>query len=191
MSTLKDFRFTVDVVRDDDRTVSSTAAGKPTLAVATPPEFRGGIPGTWSPEELLVAASASCFALTLGATAEWLGVPIRVLEIGGAGHVTRRADGRFGFVGIELAVTLTTDEGFEEEARKAARLTEARCLIDRALTVPVEIELSVKTADSAALGAVGAASSARADKEALSRFARTYAFDESGTHAQLAAPGRR
>jgi len=158
MSALKDFRFQVEVGRNDGRTLDVVAPGKPVLTVATPPEFRRGVPNVWSPEEMLIAASASCYALTLGAIAEWLGVPIRDLGVTGAGHVTRRADGRFGFVLIELAVSLTTDHGFEHEARKAARLAEARCLVDRALTVPVEVELTIETADSATYEAVGAVS---------------------------------
>jgi organic hydroperoxide reductase OsmC/OhrA len=145
MSTLKDFRFQVAVEGEADRIVSLKASGKPELFVATPPEFRGGVPNVWSPEDLLVAASATCYALTFKAIAERRGIPLRDLSVSGVGHVTRRADGRFGFVAIELAVTITTDEGFEDEAEKAARATEAACIVDRALTVPVEVELSVRT----------------------------------------------
>jgi len=156
MSMLKDFRFQVDVGREADRVVGLNASGKPGLTVATPPEFRGGVPNVWSPEDLLVAASATCYALTLEAIAERRGIPLRDLAVSGVGHVTRRADGRFGFVAIELAVTLTTDEGFEDDAENAARSTEAACIVDRALTVPVEIELSVRTMAPPVAAEVGA-----------------------------------
>jgi hypothetical protein len=60
--------------------------------------------------------------------------------------MTRRADGRFGFVVVELAVEITTEEGFEENARRAARAAESGCLIAQALRVPVEVELTVRAA---------------------------------------------
>lgn len=150
MSTLKDFVFHV-TVEGDERTVELSAIGRPTLRIATPPEFRGGIPGRWSPEDLLVGSAATCYALTLAAMAERRAVPVRELEITGAGHVTRRADGRFGFVVIELGVKLTTEEGFEEEAEKLARVAEQRCLVGNALAVPLEVELEVRATRTAPL----------------------------------------
>lgn len=145
MSMLKDFRFQVEVDGRAQRTVTLTATGRPPLKVATPPEFRGGVPGLWSPEDMLVGSVATCYALTLVAVTERRAVPLRALAITGAGHVTKRADGRFGFVVIELGVTLTTDEGFEPEAEKAARAAESACIISNALSVPVELELELRT----------------------------------------------
>lgn len=144
MSTLKDFRFNVEVDRDAVRRLTLSSSGKPSIEVVTPPEFRGGSPGVWSPEDLLVAAAATCYALTLESVAERRGVPLRDLHVVGAGHVTKRADGRLGFVVIELAVTLTTDEGFEDEARLASTRSESGCIISNALGIPVEVELEVR-----------------------------------------------
>jgi organic hydroperoxide reductase OsmC/OhrA len=145
MSVLKDFRFQVDVDHPTGKTVRLTATGKPELEIATPPEFRGGVPNVWSPEDLLVAAVASCYALTLAAVFERRAVPLHELAVAGAGHMTKRADGGFGFVVVELGVTLTTDEGRENEAQKAARAAESACLVATALAVPVEVELELRT----------------------------------------------
>jgi organic hydroperoxide reductase OsmC/OhrA len=147
MSILKDIRFTVDVTGGPDRVVEATTDEGLALPVATPPEFRGGVHGEWSPEHLLVAATASCYALTLAAVAEHRQVPLRRTTVNGAGHVTRRADRRFGFVVVELAVEITTEPGFEEQARRAARVAEAGCLIADALEIPIEVELNVRVAD--------------------------------------------
>jgi organic hydroperoxide reductase OsmC/OhrA len=146
MSTHKDFRFTVDVDRSAERTVFARSEEGLGLTIATPPEFRDGVPGLWSPEHLLVAATASCYALTLAAVAERREVPLVNASVTGAGHVTRRADGRFGFVVIELGVTLTTEEGFEDDMRRVARAAEAGCIVSQALEIPVEIELTILTA---------------------------------------------
>lgn len=146
MSILKDFRFTVDVKGNAERVVELTTDQGLALSVATPAEFRGGVHGMWSPEHLLVASAASCFALTLAGIAERRQVPLRDVAISGVGHVTRRADARFGFVVVELAVEITTEEGFEENALRAARAAETGCLIAQALRVPVEVELNVRAA---------------------------------------------
>jgi peroxiredoxin-like protein len=146
MSILKDFLFTVDVKENAERVVELTTDEGLALTVATPPEFRGGVHGMWSPEHLLVAAVSSCYALTLAAVAERRQIPLHDVAISGVGHMTRRADGRFGFVVVELAVEITTDEGLEEKACRAARAAESGCLITQALEIPVEVELDVRAA---------------------------------------------
>jgi organic hydroperoxide reductase OsmC/OhrA len=149
MSILKDFLFTVDVKGDAERVVEVTTDEGLALPVATPPEFRGGVHGMWSPEHLLVAGAASCYALTLAAIADRRQIPLHDVAISGVGHVTRRADGRFGFVVVELEVEITTEQGFEENARGAARAAESGCLIAQALRIPVEVELEVRAVASA------------------------------------------
>jgi organic hydroperoxide reductase OsmC/OhrA len=146
MSILKDFRFTVDVKGNAERVVEATTEEGLALSVATPPEFRGGIHGMWSPEHLLVSAVSSCYALTLAGVADRRQIPLHDVAIRGVGHITRRADARFGFVVVELAVEITTEEGFEDNARRAARAAESGCLIAQALRIPVEIELEVRAA---------------------------------------------
>jgi organic hydroperoxide reductase OsmC/OhrA len=146
MSILKDFLFTVDVKGNAERVVELTTDEGLALTVATPPEFRQGVHGMWSPEHLLVAAVSSCYALTLAAVAERRQVPLHDVAISSVGHMTRRADGRFGFVVVELAVEITTDEGLEENARRAARAAESGCLVAQALEIPVEVELDVRAA---------------------------------------------
>ena len=146
MSVLKDFRFSVDLRADDEQVVELTTDEVVPLTVATPPEFRGGVSGVWSPEHLLVAAASSCNGLTLDAIAKRREIPLRDVSINAAGHVTRRADGRFGFVVIELRVQLTTEPGLEDDVRSAARLAEAACIVSLSLSIPVEVELEVRTA---------------------------------------------
>ena len=146
MSILKDFRFTVDVKGNAERVVETTTEEGLAMSVATPPEFRGGIHGMWSPEHLLVSAVSSCYALTLAGVADRRQIPLYDVAIRGVGHITRRADARFGFVVVELAVEITTAEGFEDNARRAARAAKSGCIIAQALRIPVEIELEVRAA---------------------------------------------
>ena len=55
MSITKDFRYEVGVAWEGDRITSVTSPDKPELTVATPPEFKNGVPASgpprtcWSP----------------------------------------------------------------------------------------------------------------------------------------------
>jgi organic hydroperoxide reductase OsmC/OhrA len=145
MSTLKDFRFCVDASRLPRRRVRLTSDGKAALEAAIPPEFRGGTPGIWSPEDLLVASVASCYVITFESVAAQRGLVVHGLAVEGVGHVTRRAEGRVGFVVIELHVEVTVDPDYAGFAERVARAAKQRCLIAHALEVPVELELEVRS----------------------------------------------
>src|SRR5262245_41608439 len=110
MSITKDYRYRVGVDWAGDRLTSVSSPGKPELDVATPPEFKGGLAGVWSPEDLLVASVASCFTVTLAAVLERRDLPLLELSVTGTGHLTTRDDGRLGFVAVELTAIVTTDE---------------------------------------------------------------------------------
>jgi organic hydroperoxide reductase OsmC/OhrA len=155
MTTLKDFRYEIRGSTLPHRRVRLTSDGKAPLEAATPPEFRGGTPGVWSPEDLLVAAVVSCYAVTLESIAGRRGVELRHVEVTGAGHVTRRAEGRIGFVVIELAVEVTVTPGLEHEAERAAQSAKQACLVAHALEIPVELELRIRTAPALQPAATG------------------------------------
>ena len=143
MSIVKSHRFPVTASLREGRLTDVTAAGKPDLEVATPPGFKGGIEGVWSPEELLVGSLASCFAVTFVAIAERAPVTFDVLRVEGVGHVERRADGRVGFVSIEIDVHAEVAAGHVHDAEVAARRAEELCIVSLALDVPVQIEVQV------------------------------------------------
>ena len=144
MTTANEHRFPVSVHWLSGRLTEATIDGKDDLLVATPPEFEGGIEGVWSPEDLLVSATASCFVVTLLAFAERRGVPLRALDVHGTGRVAKRDDGRFGFVAIELEADVATDAGCEAQAERAIELAERHCLVSGALAVPVQLSARVR-----------------------------------------------
>jgi len=145
MTTLKDHRFDVEAMPLPWHRVRLAADDKPPLDAAVPAEFRGGTPGLWSPEDLLVAAVASSYELTLESVARARSLEFRSVHVSGAGHVARRVEGRLGFVAIELFVHLVVDSGAEHDAEQAARDAHRACLVSHALDVPVELELEVRT----------------------------------------------
>jgi organic hydroperoxide reductase OsmC/OhrA len=144
MSISKDFRYKVAVDWEGDRITTVTSPDKPELTIATPPEFKNGVEGVWSPEDLLVAAAASCFSVTLLAVAERRELPLHSLHVSGTGHLTARDDGRFGFVAIELTAAIRTDEHVLEAMERAAKHAGRACLVSMALDVPVHVDAVVR-----------------------------------------------
>lgn len=140
---VRDYRFAVDIAWEGDRRTTARVEGKPPLDIATPPEFRGTDPDLWSPEDALVAATASCLALTAAAVAERAQLPLRNLDVHAEGVVGRRPDGRFGFVKIEQIVDVETEPGHEERAREVVGTAEGSCLVSVSLALPVETTVRV------------------------------------------------
>jgi peroxiredoxin-like protein len=140
----KEFRFPVTIGWDGGRRTTARVDGKPPLAIATPPEFRGTDPGLWSPEDALVAAVGSCLAVTLAALAERAGITLHDLSVSADGVVGRRPDGQFGFVRIEQTVTVDVDAA--DESAVAALVAEAdeSCLISVSLDLPVEAHVEIR-----------------------------------------------
>ena len=144
MSIAKDFRYKVGVAWEGGRITTVTSTDKPTLTVATPPEFKDGVPGVWSPEDLLVAAVASCFSVTMIAVAERRDLPLYAIDVTGTGHLTQRDDGRFGFVAIELTAHIETTKLSVEPLKRATKYAERACLVSMALDVPVHVDAVVQ-----------------------------------------------
>jgi len=143
MSVMKEMQFPVSIRWRGGRLVEAHARDKEGLALATPPEFRSGLAGYWTPEDLVVTSAASCFALTLAAVAERHDAPLLDATITATGHMSRRDDGNFGFTVIEIDAVLETIPGEEEAVRRAVAEAEKRCLVSRALDVPVHVAFAI------------------------------------------------
>lgn len=146
MTISKDFRFPVSVVFEGERLATVAAPDLDPITVAVPPEFKGP-GGRWSPEHLLVAGVASCYAVTFAAIAERRGIPLHSLSITATGHVGHRDDGRMGFIAIELTPRIQTDEDFVDAAERTARAAHTACIVSSALSVPVEVTPVVRASE--------------------------------------------
>lgn len=142
----KQFDFPVAIRWLAGRRTVASVPGKDDLYVATPPEFKGGVEGVWSPEDLLVGSIASCYAVTLLSIAERREVPVRALDVAGRGRVSQRKDGRFGFVEAVLRVGFETEPGFEAEAEAVADAAEQGCLVSASLDFPIRLEVEIRVA---------------------------------------------
>jgi len=151
MTIVKLHRYGVRARSDGSPGLTLEAPGKPRLSVASPPEFKDGIPGVWSPEELLIGALAACFELTVVAIAAYKGLPLHAVKVDATGHVLRK-DTKYHFSLFELDVDLETDAGREQEVARIAELAHERCLVESALDVPVRLSLEAHAASNAPVG---------------------------------------
>jgi organic hydroperoxide reductase OsmC/OhrA len=132
----KEFHFPLSVEWVGGRRVVARAEGKPAIEIATPPVFRGTDPSVWSPEEFLVAAAASCLAVTFAGLAARDGLAYTKLKVDGDGVVGWRDDGRFGFTRLLLRLEVETDPTEEAEMHELAEQAEQTCLVSVSLDLP-------------------------------------------------------
>ncbi len=146
MSLIKSHRYVVRTYPLGDGKLALEAPLKPRVEVATPPEYKDGVRGAWSSEELLIGALATCFELTARAVAKRKDVPIHAFRTEATGHVQSK-DGFLHFVAVELDVLIETDGGRERDAELIARLAEEQCTVTRALDVPIRLTVEVRAMD--------------------------------------------
>jgi organic hydroperoxide reductase OsmC/OhrA len=139
----KEFHFPLAVEWLGERRVAARVEGKPAIEIAPPPVFRGTDPAIWSPEDFLVAAAASCLAVTFTGFAAREGLGFSSLRVDADGVAGQRADGRFGFTRLWLHVAVETEPDGEADARRLAEEAEQACLVSASLDLPVETEIDV------------------------------------------------
>jgi organic hydroperoxide reductase OsmC/OhrA len=144
----KEFHFPVGVEWIGARRVAARVAGKQTIEITPPPEFRGTDPSTWSPEDFFVAAAGSCLAVTFTGLAARAGLAYERLTVDGDGVAGRREDGHFGFTRLLLRFRVEVDPADEALARELARKAEDTCLVSASLALPVETVIDVRPAES-------------------------------------------
>lgn len=140
---LKEFHFPLSVDWVGERRVAAHVEGKRAIEIAAPPVFRGTDPSAWSPEDFLVAAAASCLAVTFTGIAARAGLAYSALSVAGDGVCGMRDDGRFGFTRLLLRLQVETDGAAEKQARQLAEQAEATCLVSASLDLPVETVIEV------------------------------------------------
>jgi len=104
-----------------------------------PPRF-GGVEGSWTPEDLLLGAIASCYTTTFCALAEYSQLKYLDLAVEVRGTL-RKADRGYSFGEIAISPRLTLVDG--EEQQRALRLLQkaaSTCLVSRLLALEPAFE---------------------------------------------------
>lgn len=113
-------------------TLSSSKLNQ-SVEVATPPEFKNGVEGIWSPEHLFVASVSSCFMTTFTAIAENSKLDFISLDVNAVGLLNKK-DGKFMISEIELKPELVVaSDKYTEKALRILHKSEAACLITNSI----------------------------------------------------------
>ena len=114
-------------------------AGLPRLEVSAPPEFAGE-PGMWSPEQLLVGATASCLMTTFLAIAEFSDISLNFFRVKARGKVEKIPGEGYRFTEVYLAPEVGVFPDEMEKARRALAKAEKSCFISNSLRAAVHVE---------------------------------------------------
>ena len=144
----KSFTYRTSTEWTGGKAAHLTSFGKPSLRVASPPEFRGE-PNVWTPEDLIVAAVETCLLMTFTSIAAKRNIDFEAYysEAVGLLYFTNE---HYRFTRIEVKPTIIVREERQiEDALKAIHDAHKDCLIANSLNGEVVIEPEVRTRDAA------------------------------------------
>jgi organic hydroperoxide reductase OsmC/OhrA len=128
--------YNVRVDWTHDRIGDILIDGKPKVQVATPPEF-DGVEGILSPEDLFVAAAASCHMTTFVAFTSKMRFEFKSFSCKGVG-ILEKVEKGFEFTKIVLKSTaIVGTEELRPKAERALELTGKYCLITNSMKCEV------------------------------------------------------
>lgn len=137
------------VVRAALNSSSGTTLSKanlPDLRSAPPEEF-GGPGDQWSPEALLTAAVADCFALNFGAIAAASKFEWRSLEASTTGKLDRQ-EGKMRFVRFDTHARLVVSPSANaERAKMLLEKAEATCPISNSLNCERHLQIDIQISE--------------------------------------------
>jgi peroxiredoxin-like protein len=130
-------RYNVSAWWSSGRAGLVKANGSPTaIHFAAPMEF-GGMEERWTPEELLLAAVASCYTTTLSTLAAKAGVELTDLQVEVRTSLCRSQAG-YAIDAIELRPSVIIGAAVDRErVLELIHKAEKLCLVSRSLSVPV------------------------------------------------------
>lgn len=132
----KVFHYHIDLQWQQERKGLLQAEGKPTLEVATPPEFKGH-PGIWTPEDLFVASVSSCLMSTFIGMAARAGLPIHGYDCHAEGDL-ESVDGNLVFTRVTLSPHIVVNDTHDvAQASTILHQAKADCLVARSLRAEV------------------------------------------------------
>ncbi len=136
-------RYEVRVDWTRDRIGNLIIDGKPTIEVATPPEFEGGVPGIISPEDLFVASAAACMMTTFVTFSKKMRFEYKAFSCKGVGILEKMEKG-YQFTKLILKATVVVDsEEIKHKAERAMELAGKYCLVSNSMKCEVEHENTV------------------------------------------------
>ena len=124
----------------EGKTGETRSPGKPTIEVATPPEF-GGPENIWTPEDLLTSSVATCIMTSALFFLQRSKIALRSYASEATATMEKGPTG-LAITGVKVAVTVALEDASQvDAARKAVERAEKTCPISNSLNCPVSLEL--------------------------------------------------
>jgi peroxiredoxin-like protein len=139
MALESSYLFHLNLEWTGQRAGQLTAEGLVPLQVAPPPEFKGP-GGQWTPEHLLVAATASCLMTTFLAIAEISKLAVSSFRMESYGRLEKLPEEGYRFTEIKLVPEIGVAPEDEERARKLLEKAGKNCFISKSLRAAVQVE---------------------------------------------------
>ena len=134
--------FTNTVIKQGDKTATTTMAGIPETPVDAPAVYDGD-PSAMNPEEMFVASINSCIMLVFYHFANKFKVGIDKYNSEAQGKVEKTKNGlRFTSVQVNAQVSLA-DGSHTEKIEEIAQLAEKYCLVSGSVACPVEYKVEI------------------------------------------------
>jgi peroxiredoxin-like protein len=138
----KSFSYKVKSRWIADKRVLLEAEGKPSIEVATPPEF-GGPEAFWSPEDLFVSSINICVLTTFLAIVQRQGIKFISYQSEAEGKL-QMAEGVFMFTQVVVRPRVEVkDEEMATAVSQALEKAERHCLISSSVKTQVTVEPQV------------------------------------------------
>ena len=138
----KSFSYKVKSRWIADKRVLLEAEGKPSIEVATPPEF-GGPEAFWSPEDLFVSSINICVLTTFLAIVQRQGIKFISYQSEAEGKL-QMAEGVFMFTQVVVRPRVEVkDEEMVTAVSQALEKAERHCLISSSVKTQVTVEPQV------------------------------------------------
>lgn len=120
--------------------------GLPALWVSAPREFSGE-DGVWTPEHLLVGATASCLMTTFLAIAEISKLTVLSYRCKASGKLEKISGAGYSFTEIVLAPEVAVPGGDEQKALRLLAKAEGNCFVAKSLRTVVRLEPQIVGAE--------------------------------------------
>ncbi|MFA6455912.1 MAG: OsmC family protein [Bacteroidota bacterium] len=138
----KSFNYHTTVEWKSDRQGFLRSEGKPEIFVSSPPEFKG-IPGVWSPEDLLVSAVEICQMSTFLSFAGRKGLPLKSYKSAAEG-LLENVDGKYRFTKITVTPEIVVEKSWtKEQVEEIVHAAHDNCLIGNSITAVVAVEPTI------------------------------------------------
>ena len=138
--------YSVAARATSEGSVELTAAGLPPIESAPPADY-GGPGDRWSPESLLMAAVADCFALTFRGIARASKLAWTSLDCHAEGTLDR-VEHQTRFTAIRIVAELTLPAGSDPETgRRLLAKAEKTCLVTASLDLTVDLDSKITVCD--------------------------------------------